>query len=170
MGFIVSSCAFVCTDNCPELFASWTMMLNFSCPTFTFPNHHQLQTWIHAAIFPFLAWSYLGIAKALKLFQVRKREISQTQKATFHIVFKGEGYSRNTVLPLWGEKKIQSFWGFFLFTSARKIISKKKKKITWTQTSSGAETDGFEERRRGVNAARKGAREASQAGSNILIR
>lgn len=128
MGFIVSSCAFVCTDNCPELFASWTMMLNFSCPTFTFPNHHQLQTWIHAAIFPFLAWSYLGIAKALKLFQVRKREISQTQKATFHIVFKGEGYSRNTVLPLWGEKKIQSFWGFFLFTSARKIISKKKKK------------------------------------------
>lgn len=127
MGFIVSSCAFVCTDNCPELFASWTMMLNFSCPTFTFPNHHQLQTWIHAAIFPFLAWSYLGIAKALKLFQVRKREISQTQKATFHIVFKGEGYSRNTVLPLWGEKKIQSFWGFFLFTSARKIISKKKK-------------------------------------------
>lgn len=128
MGFIVSSCAFVCTDNCPELFASWTMMLNFSCPTFTFPNHHQLQTWIHAAIFPFLAWSYLGIAKALKLFQVRKREISQTQKATFHIVFKGEGYSRNTVLPLWGEKENPVFLGFFSFHVCSQNNQQEKKK------------------------------------------
>lgn len=33
--------------NCPMQFALWTMMLIFSCPTFTFPNHHALHSKLH---------------------------------------------------------------------------------------------------------------------------
>lgn len=47
---IVLSCAYVfytAIHNCPIQFALWTMMLIFSCPTFTFPNHHGLYSKLH---------------------------------------------------------------------------------------------------------------------------